>query len=114
MEKKEEEKMSGLKHSLEVIEEKLEKGLEAVHLKKKRSDSTVPAESESPAMPEVHLDKKKEERENRPEYSVETENLAIPEVHTGRVDTEPETESHKASGISYDNLAMPEVHFRKK
>ena len=83
--------MSDLKHTLEVIEETIEKGLEAVHLKKK--------------------DEANEEAGN---YSVETDSLAVPEIHTGKVDTEPEKKDHKVSGISYDNLAMPEVHFRKK
>ena len=84
--------MSSLKHTLEVIEETLEKGLEAVHLKKKDVDA---------------------HKENGT-VSVETENLAMPEIHTGKVDTEPEKKEHKVSGISYDNLAMPEVHFKKK
>jgi hypothetical protein len=45
---------------------------------------------------------------------VETDSLAVPEIHTGKVDTEPEKKDRKVSGISYDNLAMPEVHFKKK
>ena len=32
--------MSDLKHTLEVIEETIEKGLEAVHLKKKKDEKT--------------------------------------------------------------------------
>ena len=56
--------MSGLKHTLEVIEETIEKGLEAVHLKKKDVDAhkengTVSVETENLAMPEIHLKKKK-------------------------------------------------------
>ena len=59
--------MSGLKHTLEVIEETIEKGLEAVHLKKKDVDAhkengTVSVETENLAMPEIHL-KKKEDKE---------------------------------------------------
>ena len=65
-------------------------------------------------MPEIHLKKKEDKAEGSEEYSVETENLAMPEIHTGKVDTEPEKKEHKVSGISYDNLAMPEVHFKKK
>ncbi len=111
--------MSSLKHTLEVIEETLEKGLEAVHLKKKNVDAhkengTVSVETENLAMPEIHLKKKEDKAEGSEEYSVETENLAVPEVHTGKVDTEPENKEHKVSGISYDNLAIPEVHFKKK
>lgn len=112
--------MSGLKHTIEVIEEKIEKGLEAVHLKKRNAgeqehtENTVSVDSENLAMPEIHLKKKEEAKEGAGEYSVETDSLAVPEVHTGKVDLEPEKKDHKVPGISYDNLAMPEVHFKKK
>jgi hypothetical protein len=115
--------MSGMKHTIEVIEEKIEKGLEAVHLKKRKAgnageqehtENTVSVDSENLAMPEIHLKKKEEAKEGAGEYSVETDSLAVPEVHTGKVDLEPEKKDHKVSGISYDNLAMPEVHFKKK
>ena len=115
--------MSDLKHTLEVIEETIEKGLEAVHLKKKKDEktgdagqgkNTVSVESDNLAMPEVHLKKKDKANEEAGNYSVETDSLAVPEIHTGKVDTEPEKKDRKGSGISYDNLAMPEVHFKKK
>lgn len=115
--------MSDLKHTLEIIEETIEKGLEAVHLKKRKdekdsekghAENTVSVESDNLAVPEIHLKKKEEMKEGAGEYSVETDSLAVPEVHTGKVETEPEKKDHKVSGISYDNLAMPEVHFKKK
>lgn len=114
--------MSDLKHTLEVIEETIEKGLEAVHLKKKKdekdreknnAENSVSVKSENLAMPEIHLKKKEEMKEGSDSYSVESDNLAVPEVHTGKVGLEPKEKGPKAS-ISYDNLAMPEVHFKKK
>lgn len=82
--------MGSLRNTLEVIEETIEKGLEAVHLKKKEDKG-----------------------EGGKDYSIETENLAVPEIHTGKVDEEPAKKDRKES-ISYDNLAIPEVHFKKK
>lgn len=45
-------------------------------------------------------------------YEVESEDLAVPEVHTvaGR---HPEEVEHKDEAISYDDVAIPEIHIRK-
>lgn len=58
------------------------------------------------------LNNKNDKKEN---YTIETENLAIPEVHTGKVDIEDtDKEDNKKSSVTYDTLAVPEVHIRKK
>lgn len=50
--------------------------------------------------------------EKKKHYSVETENLAVPEIHT-----DEEKKKHKAEPeeheIEYSNLAIPEIHFTK-
>ena len=48
-------------------------------------------------------------------YRVHNEDVALPEVHTGKVahDDAPETpEQHKP--INYENVAIPEVHIPRK
>ena len=48
-------------------------------------------------------------------YRVHSDDVALPEVHTGQVahDDAPETpEKHKP--INYENLAIPEVHIPRK
>ena len=42
----------------------------------------------------------------KPFITVETENLAVPEVHIDKEDVE-ET-------ITYDNVAVPEIHIKRK
>lgn len=39
--------------------------------------------------------------------------LAIPEIHTGKVEETEELESDSAE-IQYDTVAIPEIHLRKK
>lgn len=52
--------------------------------------------------------------------SFESENLAVPEVHTNKAthqdasDNDNKKDAKKDSDISFDNLAMPEIHFKKK
>ena len=48
-------------------------------------------------------------------YRIHNEDVALPEVHTGKVahDDEAETpEKHKS--IAYENVAIPEIHIPKK
>lgn len=45
-------------------------------------------------------------------YEVESEDLAIPEVHTV-AGKHPEEVEHRDEAISYDDVAIPEVHIRK-
>ena len=50
-------------------------------------------------------------------YEVESENLAVPEVHTGKVRHEAADSTPEADcPIHYDNVAIPEIHIhpRKK
>ena len=46
-------------------------------------------------------------------YSVDTENLAVPEIHTGKVDQSGKPEEPEET-ITYDTLAMPEIHIKRK
>ena len=46
-------------------------------------------------------------------YTVDTENLAIPEIHTGKVD-QSEKQEEPEETITYDTLAMPEIHIKRK
>ncbi|MCQ2514244.1 MAG: hypothetical protein MJ089_04045 [Ruminococcus sp.] len=58
----------------------------------------------------------KNNQKNKNEYEIETENLAVPEIHTGKVkieDTE-EKDNTKKSSVSYETLAIPEIHIKKK
>ncbi len=53
--------------------------------------------------------------ENQVKLSVETENLAVPEVHTGKVAPYEETTSpRKSIFIQYETVAVPEIHISKK
>ena len=57
--------------------------------------------------------RKKKEKE-KTSYKVESENLAIPEVHIGETheeETEPERE---IENITYENVAIPEIHIHRK
>lgn len=62
----------------------------------------------------------KKRREKKAGLKVESENLAVPEVHFGDVKCEDD-KGHAETGttgekeqITYDNVAIPEVHIRKK
>ena len=56
----------------------------------------------------------KKERRNR--YKIESENLAVPEIH--RTDeknaVEGEEQENEESSIIYDDVAIPEIHIRRK
>ena len=61
---------------------------------------------------------KKEEKKN---YDLSYENLAIPEIHTHeqqdeRIEDRKEDadESQKGVGVVYDSVAIPEIHVKKK
>ena len=57
--------------------------------------------------------RKKKEKE-KTSYKVESENLAIPEVHIGETNEE-EPEPEREENITYENVAIPEIHiYRKK
>lgn len=43
----------------------------------------------------------------------ESENLAVPEIHTNETENETDKTDEETSVI-YDNVAIPEIHFRKK
>lgn len=53
-------------------------------------------------------DKKKDDK-----YSIDQENLAIPEVHTGKVEIKDTEETEEKTSVSYETLAMPEIHIKK-
>lgn len=46
--------------------------------------------------------------------SFESENLAVPEVHTGAPMTPDDTEKRPEDSVVYADVAIPEVHFKKK
>lgn len=45
-------------------------------------------------------------------YTIETEELAIPEIHT-KEHTQPVPDERKDEEIVYESLAVPEVHIKK-
>ena len=47
----------------------------------------------------------------KPFITVETENLAVPEVHIDKEDVE---ETNDTETITYDNVAVPEIHIKHK
>lgn len=46
----------------------------------------------------------------KPFITVETENLAVPEVHIDKEDVEETTDTDDTETITYDNVAVPEIH----
>ena len=48
--------------------------------------------------------------------AVDTEGLAVPEIHVGddHKNAEPAEDVRKKEAISYDDLAVPEVHYRRE
>ena len=55
----------------------------------------------------------KERKEKIKKYRVDTENLAVPEIHIG-AKKEDEGENREDESITYDEVAVPEIHVRKK
>lgn len=66
--------------------------------------------------------KKYHELKKENHYQVESENLAVPEVHVDHGDAAPEQEKEEAGhaetgedeSITYDNVAIPEIHVHHK
>ena len=63
---------------------------------------------------------KKKKNAKKKALKVESENLAVPEIHIGEVRGEDD-KGHAEAGavgkkerITYDNVAIPEVHIRRK
>lgn len=55
----------------------------------------------------------KKRKGNHHEYKIESENLAVPEVHTGEVE-QPEEEENRDEPITYENVAIPEIHIKRR
>lgn len=47
-------------------------------------------------------------------YFVETENLAFPEIHTGKVKQKSSDKPNPDESVTYDTVAVPEIHIKKK
>ena len=46
---------------------------------------------------------------------MKSENLAVPEIHTGEVDHNDDTDKEKhEESITYENVAIPEIHIVKR
>lgn len=58
--------------------------------------------------------RKNQETEHKNEFYVESEDLAVPEVHTADGKHPEEEDERKNEPISYDDVAIPEIHIRKK
>lgn len=56
--------------------------------------------------------KKEHEQRQKKYYDLKLDNVAIPEVRTGKEEKPEEKPDH--SPISYENVAIPEVHIRSK
>lgn len=50
----------------------------------------------------------------KPFITIETENLAVPEVHIDKEDVEEATDTDDTETITYDNVAVPEIHIKRK
>ncbi len=58
--------------------------------------------------------KKKKESDKKAKYVVESEDLAVPEVHKNEVHEDKAEIKEEDASIAYDNVAIPEIHVRKK
>lgn len=56
--------------------------------------------------------KLKNKRKKASEYKVDSENLAVPEVHLGDAEGDDD-KSDSDESIVYDNVAIPEIHIKK-
>lgn len=71
-----------------------------------------------PDKPEEGQGHKKEDSSAN-QYSIESENLAIPEIHTKEHEEElkkreeEQNRSVKEQDVVFDTLAIPEIHFKK-
>lgn len=50
----------------------------------------------------------------KPFITVETENLAVPEVHIEKETAEEINDTDDTQTITYDNVAVPEIHIKRK
>lgn len=57
--------------------------------------------------------KRKEKREKIKKYRVDTENLAVPEIHIGKA-KEEKGENKDEEPITYDEVAVPEIHVHRR
>lgn len=55
-------------------------------------------------------------KKNKPAYHVGNEDVAVPEVHTGKVTHEEAAaqDTGEEEDIHYENVAIPEVHIPRK
>ena len=51
---------------------------------------------------------------DKDKYFVETENLAFPEIHTGKVKQISSEKPNSDESVIYDTVAVPEIHIKKK
>ena len=51
---------------------------------------------------------------DKDKYFVETENLAFPEIHTGKVKQISSEKPNADESVIYDTVAVPEIHIKKK
>lgn len=61
--------------------------------------------------------KRSEKRRSKYKVTVDSENLAFPEIHikpSGRGHIDDIDDKAKNDEITYDNVAIPEVHIRKR
>ena len=47
-------------------------------------------------------------------FTFDSENLAFPEIHTGKVKQNDVAEDNTDSTVVYDTVAVPEVHLKKQ
>ncbi|MBU5478136.1 hypothetical protein KQI69_02855 [Eubacterium sp. MSJ-13] len=57
-------------------------------------------------------DKKYDEEKH--DYNLTFDNVAIPEVHTNKTHEDTTENKSEHSSVNYDNLAIPEIHIKKK
>ena len=50
-------------------------------------------------------------KDKKMHLTFESENLAVPEIHTNEAEDSKDDTGKSDGGIIYDNLAMPEIHF---
>ena len=63
-----------------------------------------------------HWKKKNEQKhvEEKHDYNLTFDNVAIPEVHTHKTHEDTTENTSEQSSVNYDNLAIPEVHIKRK
>ena len=56
---------------------------------------------------------RKKKEKAKTSYKIESENLAVPEVHIGEAH-EKEPEPEPEANITYENVAIQEIHIHRK